>query len=86
MESVDVVVAENYKMKKYGTRAEVGEGKAEKTRGGLTRDSLIKNKRNKWVSKKRSEASIKEKEKIVEKLNQGRLKKKESVTTEEVSI
>ena len=38
----------------YGTRQEVWAGEADKTRGGLSKEDLMLNKRNKLVSKKRS--------------------------------
>ena len=44
-------------VKRYGTRADVFEGLAEKTRGGLTRDDLVLSKTGKIVSKKKSEAA-----------------------------
>ena len=43
--------------KNKGTRDEVYLGIAKRTAGGLTADMLIKNKRGKIVSKKRSEQS-----------------------------
>ena len=44
-------------MKRYGTRNDVYEGLAEKTRGGLTRDDLVLSKTGKIVSKKKSLAA-----------------------------
>jgi len=41
--------------KKFGTRSEVFDGLAEKTRGGLTKDMLILSRSGKIVSKKKSE-------------------------------
>ena len=46
-------------MKKTGTRQEVWLGKARATVSGLTKDKLMLNKRNKLVSRARSEASKK---------------------------
>jgi len=42
-------------VKKIGTKQEVWEGGALKTKGNLTKDKLTLNKRNKVVSKARSE-------------------------------
>ncbi len=39
-------------MKTIGSRAQVWHGTAKKTSGGLTKDSLLKNKRGKIVSRK----------------------------------
>ena len=44
-------------VKRYGTRNDVFEGLAEKTRGGLTRDDLMLSKTGKIVSKKKSLAA-----------------------------
>lgn len=46
-------------MRKYGDRSQVFEGQAERTKGGLSKDDLIQNKRGKIVSKKRAEISAK---------------------------
>ena len=43
-------------MKKRGSRRQVWNGTAQKTSGGLTRNDLMKNKRGKIVSKKKSAA------------------------------
>jgi hypothetical protein len=40
------------KIKTYGTRAEVWHGTAKKTKGGLTKDNLTKNKYGRIVSKR----------------------------------
>ena len=42
-------------MKKRGSKEEVYNGAALKTKGGLTKDKLIMNKRNKVVSKARAD-------------------------------
>ena len=44
-------------VKRYGTRNDVFEGLAEKTRGGLTKDDLMLSKTGKIVSKKKSLAA-----------------------------
>jgi len=44
-------------VKRYGTRSDVFEGLAEKTRGGLGRDDLMISKTGKIVSKKKSMAA-----------------------------
>ena len=44
-------------VKRYGTRNDVFEGIAEKTRGGLTREDLMLSKTGKIVSKKKSLAA-----------------------------
>jgi hypothetical protein len=38
-----------------GSRRQVGNGTALKTRGGLRKEDLLKTKRGRWVSKKRHE-------------------------------
>lgn len=43
------------KVSKYGSRAKVWHGGAEKTKGGLRKDDLEKNKYGRIVSKKRSQ-------------------------------
>ena len=43
------------KVTKYGSRAKVWHGGAEKTKGGLRKDDLEKNKYGRIVSKKRSQ-------------------------------
>lgn len=43
------------KTKTFGCKKDVFLGKARKTRGGLTRDDLVQNKRGKVVSRKKSE-------------------------------
>ena len=60
-------------MSGVGTREEVWAGTKERTRGGLTKDDLIKNKRGKIVSKKRSEMARKN----VERLSKYQYKKKD---------
>ena len=45
----------NKKMKKYGTRLQVFKGKAEKTKGGLSKNQLRKNARGRIVSRKKSD-------------------------------
>jgi hypothetical protein len=44
-------------VKRYGTRSDVFEGLAEKTRGGLGKDDLMLSKTGKIVSKKKSLAA-----------------------------
>lgn len=44
-------------MLKYGDRNSVWNGQAKQTRGGLTKDDLIKSKSGKIVSKKSSESA-----------------------------
>jgi hypothetical protein len=44
-------------VKRYGTRNDVFEGLAEKTRGGLDKDDLMLSKTGKIVSKKKSMAA-----------------------------
>ena len=44
-------------MLKYGDRTSVWNGQAKQTRGGLTKDDLIKSKSGKIVSKKKSESA-----------------------------
>ena len=44
-------------VKRFGTRNDVFEGIAEKTRGGLTREDLMLSKTGKIVSKKKSMAA-----------------------------
>ena len=44
-------------MLKYGDRNSVWNGQAKQTRGGLTKDDLIKSKSGKIVSKKKSESA-----------------------------
>ena len=44
-------------VKRYGTRNDVFEGLAEKTRGGLAKDDLMLSKTGKIVSKKKSMAA-----------------------------
>lgn len=46
-------------MPKIGSKLQVWNGIAEKTSGGLTKHDLMKNKRGKIVSKKKSEAGKK---------------------------
>lgn len=46
-------------VKTFGTKIEVYKGKAKKTRGNLTKDDLMKNKRGRIVSKKQYEAGVK---------------------------
>ena len=48
-----------------GTREQVWNGEAQRTRGGLTKEGLIKNKRGKLVSKKRSELAAKNVERLI---------------------
>lgn len=48
-------------MKTYGDRREVFKGEAKKTRGGLEQKDLIKNKKGKIVSLKKSKMAVKEK-------------------------
>jgi len=45
-------------VKKYGSRNEVFDGDAEKTRGGLTKEDLMLSKTGKIVSKKKSLAAL----------------------------
>ena len=45
--------------KAIGSRREVFSGKAHRTSGGLTRDKLMRNKRGRIVSKKKSMAAKK---------------------------
>jgi hypothetical protein len=47
-------------MKTFGSRAEVFHGNAKKTRYGLTKEGLIKNKHGEIVSRKKSIAAKKE--------------------------
>jgi hypothetical protein len=44
-----------------GSRQQVGHGTAYRTTGGLTSEDLMKNPRGRWVSKKKSVSSKKEK-------------------------
>jgi len=60
-------------MKKRGTREEVFLGLAQKTAGNLDKSMLIKNKRGKIVSKRRSEQSAAN----AERLKQWQFKKSE---------
>ena len=46
-------------IKTFGTKLEVYRSKAKKTRGGLTKNDLMKNKRGRIVSKKQHAAGIK---------------------------
>jgi len=51
------------KVQKYGSRAKVMHGGAEKTTGGLTRDDLMYNGKGRIVSKKRH-ATMKQRHKV----------------------
>ena len=66
-------VQQVHKMVSYGTRAEVWQGEADKTRGGLKKDDLMLNRRGKLVSKKRSAMA----QKNIGRLREYQYKKKE---------
>jgi hypothetical protein len=51
-------------MKRVGSKREVFNGKADHTKGKLTKDDLIKNKRGRIVSKRKSEANVKNAERL----------------------
>jgi hypothetical protein len=53
------------KVSKYGSRAKVMHGGAEKTTGGLTKEDLEYNKGGRIVSKKRSQTMKKKLEELV---------------------
>lgn len=53
--AIEPISAESKKQKKYGSKEEVFNGEALCTTGGLKKEDLILNNKNKIVSKKRSE-------------------------------
>ena len=71
-------------MKKYGSRENVWNGEAEKTRGGLTRDMLMLSKTGRIVSKKKSLAAAESYKKYGFKKREAATKEQKPEPAEEV--
>jgi len=66
----------NKRVKKRGSKDDVWNGRAEKTKGGLVKSDLIENKRGKIVSKRKYERGLKQ----IQHLIKHNLKRKERRT------